>query len=727
MRGRGTIEMTPFKAGLMFATVVAVVVFFVFGKSNPFEHPFILKAAFQNASNIGLNSPVRIAGVEVGRVSGLDRKPDSSAAVVTMKIRRDGLPIPRDAELKIRPRIFLEGNFFVDLSPGTPQARNLHSGNTVPLAQTASPVQLDQVLTSLQADTRRDLQTLVQGYGDALYGKPLPGEDQAAGADRSTRGERASKSLNDSLRDAPDALRGVAIVNQALLGTQVHDLSRFIAGQAKISRALASREGSLKDRITNLNTTTGGGERGAAHQGDDPAAPAGRPREQVPEGGDPAEGRREAHRPAAVDRPAELQGVLADAGEPLGRVPELRRERPIHALPARRRRSDGLDRRAAGSRPALRKRGHQADRLASEAARAQAAVQPQVPLLQEQAAEPQLGADGTRTVSLAIRKHAREFVALIALVLVALAVAGYILGNQRLELPSWAPFVGKSFYTVNAEFSTAQAVVPGQGQTVDIAGVPVGQIGSVRLEHGVASVKLEIRKKYSPIYRDARLLLRPKTGLKDMIVEMDPGNRSAGALPSGATLPVDNSAPDVNPDEILPSLDADPRADLTILLNPGARAFSHAGYAVDLRQTLKRFEPTNRDLAKITGELSKRRKNIAHVVHDLALLTTELGRRDNQIASLVTSSNANFRALASQDANIRASLRVLPGTLSTAQSPLGKAEVLANHLGPTLQDLRPTARALGPALAATRPFLHDTTPLIQNQLRPFARGVRQPA
>ena len=169
----------------------------------------------------------------------------------------------------------------------------------------------------------------------------------------------------------------------------------------------------------------------------------------------------------------------------------------------------------------------------------------------------------------------------------------------------------------------------------------------------------------------------------------------------------------MNPDEILASLDADTRAYLTILLNAGARAFSHAGYAVDLRQTLKRFEPTNRDLAKITGELSKRRKNIAHVVHDLALLTTELGRRDNQIASLVTSSNANFRALASQDANIRASLRLLPGTLTTAQSTLGKAEVLANHLGPTLQDLRPTARALGPALAATRPFLHDTTPIIQ--------------
>jgi phospholipid/cholesterol/gamma-HCH transport system substrate-binding protein len=329
-------------------------------------------------------------------------------------------------------------------------------------------------------------------------------------------------------------------------------------------------------------------------------------------------------------------------------------------------------------------------------------------------------------VSHAIRKHIREFVALIALILVAVAVGAYILGNQRLNVPSWVPFIGKSFYTVNAEFSTAQAVVPGQGQTVDIAGVPVGTIADVKLEHGVALVKLDIRKKYSPIYRDAKFLLRPKTGLKDMVVEMDPGNRSAGTLPSGATLTVANTAPDVNPDEILASLDADTRAYLTILLNAGARAFSHAGYAVDLRQTLKRFEPTNRDLAKITGELSKRRRNIAHVVHDLQLLTTELGRRDNQIAALVSSSNANFRVLASQDANIRASLRLLPGTLGAAQSTLGKVTTLANHLGPTLQDLRPTARALGPALAATRPFLVETTPIIQNHLRPFVRVARQP-
>ena len=323
----------------------------------------------------------------------------------------------------------------------------------------------------------------------------------------------------------------------------------------------------------------------------------------------------------------------------------------------------------------------------------------------------------------AIRKHLRDFVAVAVLFVIAIGVAGYILSQERLNLPAWVPLVGKDFYTVNAEFSTGQAITPGEGQTVNIAGVPVGEIASVELKNGIAVLQLKIKRKYAPIYRDATMLLRPKTGLKDMTVAMDPGNPSAGKLPDGGTIPIGNTAPDVNPDEILASLDTDTRTYLEILLNAGGRAFSN-NYSADLRQTFKRFEPTNSDLAKITGQLSKRRANIAHVVHNLHTLTQELGTKDKQIASLVDSSNQNFRALASQDARIRESLQLLPGTLQTAQSTLGKANNLAIHLGPTLQALRPTARALGPALAATRPFLRDTTPIIRNHLRPFARAAR---
>jgi phospholipid/cholesterol/gamma-HCH transport system substrate-binding protein len=327
-------------------------------------------------------------------------------------------------------------------------------------------------------------------------------------------------------------------------------------------------------------------------------------------------------------------------------------------------------------------------------------------------------------VKRAIKNHLRDFIALAALFLVGLGVSAYILSNQRLYLPSWVPGIGKDFYKVKAEFSTAQAVVPGQGQTVDIAGVQVGDIDSVELKNGVAVVSMNIRNKYKPIYRDAHMLLRPKTGLKDMIVELDPGTKAAGALPEGGTIPIQNTAPDVNLDEVLSSLDSDTRSYLQILVTSGGEAFGNKGYSADLRDTFKRFEPTNRDLAKITGLLSQRRSNLRRVIHNFSLLTSELGKRDVQLAQFVGSANANFRALAAQDANIRESLRLLPPTLETARTALAKADTFAKELGPTLQALRPTARALGPALAATRPFLRTTTPIIRDQIRPFARDTQ---
>jgi ABC-type transporter Mla subunit MlaD len=173
-----------------------------------------------------------------------------------MTIQDAGLPIYKDAEMKVRPRIFLEGNFFVDVQPGTPGAKPVPDGGTIPITQTSGPVQLDQVLSALQADTRKELQVLVQGYGDALNGKPLPGED--ASQDKAVKGLTAGQALNRSLDYSTAALRGIAIVNQATLGTSpdMHDLSRLIAGQQKVSAALSSNDQNLKDLVTNFNRTT---------------------------------------------------------------------------------------------------------------------------------------------------------------------------------------------------------------------------------------------------------------------------------------------------------------------------------------------------------------------------------------------------------------------------------------------------------------------------------------
>jgi phospholipid/cholesterol/gamma-HCH transport system substrate-binding protein len=247
--------MTAFRAGLIAVVAILVFAYLGFTKDIPFTRPFELQAVFQNAPPIQTNSAVRIAGVEVGKVSKVESLGGDSPGVrVTMKLKDEALPIHKDAQVELRERIFLEGNVFMNIKPGTSDAPEVEDGDTIPATQTSAPVQLDQVLGTLQANTRKDLQDLLVGYGDALNGQPQPGEDDDQDPD--VKGETAGQALNQSLQYAPDALRQSAIVNQATLGSELHDISKLIAGQQKVTAALSSREGSLKDLLSNWNITT---------------------------------------------------------------------------------------------------------------------------------------------------------------------------------------------------------------------------------------------------------------------------------------------------------------------------------------------------------------------------------------------------------------------------------------------------------------------------------------
>jgi len=322
----------------------------------------------------------------------------------------------------------------------------------------------------------------------------------------------------------------------------------------------------------------------------------------------------------------------------------------------------------------------------------------------------------------AIRKHLVDFAAIIGLVAIALVVAAVILANQRMTLPGWFPVLGQGFTEIDAELSTAQAVTPGQGQTVNVAGVEVGEISRVRLEDGKAIVTLKLEEDSVPVYRDASVLLRPKTGLKDMVAELTPGTRAAGELEEGQRIPIGQTQPDVNLDEILAVLDGDTRAYLQLLLSDGATGLKGRGR--DLANAIRRFEPTARDTRAIAEGLADRRENIKRAVHNFSLLVDELGGSDDRLAEFVENSNAVFAALADQDANLRATLQELPSALTETRAALGKADALADELGPTLQALRPGARALGPSLVQTRPFLRETTPVIEDEIRPFVRAAR---
>jgi phospholipid/cholesterol/gamma-HCH transport system substrate-binding protein len=244
-------------AGVIAIVVIAAACYLVFGGSLPFSgSPFVLKAVFTTQTQLHIPSPVRIAGVDVGQVVSVKRvSGDTSAAVITMNINKDGLPIHANANARIRARIFLEGNFYVDLSPGTPSAPVLSPGTTLPAANNAGPVQLDRVLASLNADARTNLQTLLQGIGASLNGAPTAAQD--ATQDPIVRGLTGGQALNKSLQYSAGAFRASTIVNQALLGQQPHDLTKVVQGNERVLKGFAASGPALASLVHTFNATMG--------------------------------------------------------------------------------------------------------------------------------------------------------------------------------------------------------------------------------------------------------------------------------------------------------------------------------------------------------------------------------------------------------------------------------------------------------------------------------------
>jgi phospholipid/cholesterol/gamma-HCH transport system substrate-binding protein len=318
----------------------------------------------------------------------------------------------------------------------------------------------------------------------------------------------------------------------------------------------------------------------------------------------------------------------------------------------------------------------------------------------------------------AIAKHARHFGAVIGLALIAAVVAGYILSHQRLRFP-WE---GRPF-ELQAAFSTAQAVTPGQGQTVRVSGVRVGDISGVKLEDGRAVVTMSLDPQYKDlVHTDATALLRPKTGLKDMFIELDPGTTRAPLARRGWTLPVGNTLPDVNPDEILASLDADTRDYLTLLVDGAGQGLK--GRGDDLREVFRRFEPTHRDLARVNGLVAQRHRNLSRLVHSLGDLNDELADKSDDLAALVSSSSAVFRYFASEQANVTRAVGDLPAALRQTTDTLARVERFAEVLRPAAVHLQPAVKALDRANHAVTPFATEAAPIVRDEVRPFVRDAR---
>jgi phospholipid/cholesterol/gamma-HCH transport system substrate-binding protein len=242
-------------AGGIGILVIFVICWVVFGGPIPFSGGgFKLKAVYTSQTELHLASPVRIAGVDVGKVTGIKHiGGNSPATLVTMSIDGKGLPIHADATTSIRPRLFLEGNYYINLQPGTPRAPALSSGAMLSSPHNSGPVQLDRVLSALNSNARANLQTLLQGLGSTLNVVPTAAQD--ASQDPSQRGLTAGQSLNESLKYSANAFKASAIVNQAFLGERPHDLSGAVAGTEKFFSGLAASQSHLANLVSTFNAT----------------------------------------------------------------------------------------------------------------------------------------------------------------------------------------------------------------------------------------------------------------------------------------------------------------------------------------------------------------------------------------------------------------------------------------------------------------------------------------
>ena len=319
----------------------------------------------------------------------------------------------------------------------------------------------------------------------------------------------------------------------------------------------------------------------------------------------------------------------------------------------------------------------------------------------------------------AIKDHAKDFLAIVGLVLISGFVAVYILNQQRFSFPVFS----EQPFELRAELENAQAVTPGQGQGVEVAGVKIGRIGGVSLKDGRAIVRLDIFRRYKDLVKtDARGLLRPRTGLKDMFLQLDPGSADAPVAEEGFTIPVERTLTDVDLDEVLAELDTDTRDHLQLLLDGAARGLEDRGE--DLAELFRRFGPTARDLRRVNQAVAQEREALKDAIRGLALLTEELAGKDDDLAELVDSSAAVFRAFAAEDRNVSGTVARLPGALRQASSTLSDVERFATELGPAAERLVPTVRALDEANREVRPVARALVAPLRDEIRPFAREAQ---
>lgn len=315
----------------------------------------------------------------------------------------------------------------------------------------------------------------------------------------------------------------------------------------------------------------------------------------------------------------------------------------------------------------------------------------------------------------AVREYRAPFFTILVFAALSVVAGVYVLGQQRTQLP----FTER--YEVQFTFTDTAGLVPGLGQPVQVAGVRVGAITKTRVQGGGSLVTVSIDRKELPaVFRDASAVLRPRTALQDLQIDLIPGHPRAGRLPEDQPVEIPRTAVPVKANNILKALDGDTREYFVALMSSLGLGLRDRGG--DLRRLYKAIGPTADQVTELSTAVNRRRKELARVVHAFSVLAVAAGERDQELRAAVADGSRTLRAMASQDGALRASLERYPATLSAARRALDDGQDLAVAARPALTRLAPAFQRLPAALRATDRLAATATPALRRGVRPLTRA-----